>query len=104
MNAIACFNIRVLSIDLHVHDACVIAIIVSVLSVLLYHQLRYVNFEKMPQFQRFTVAEFYLRCLPDYVNPLCVFWPKGAFGLITNMGLNCYFFFRGDSGLEHQLR
>ena len=36
---------------------------------------RYTNFDAMEQFHRFNVPEFYLQCLGNYVNPLCVPWP-----------------------------
>lgn len=37
-------------------------------------QLRYTQFEDMPNFPRMTVPQWYLYSLKDYVNPLCVSW------------------------------
>ncbi len=33
---------------------------------------RYTKFDDMPNFPRFTTAQFYLHALKAYVNPLCV--------------------------------
>ena len=34
--------------------------------------VRYIKFEDMEHFHRFSVPEFYLQSLGNYINPLCV--------------------------------
>ena len=49
---------------------------------------RYTKFDDMPNFPRFTTAQFYLHALKAYVNPLCV--PCNAYIYIVQNGLDLF--------------